>query len=179
MKKSKQIQNLTQTALLAALICVCAWISVPVLDIAFTMQTFAVFLTLELLGGKRGTLTILLYLIMGAAGLPVFTGFRGGLSAILGATGGYLAGFLVIGLVYWAMTQVFGAKPVIRLAALVLGLLACYGFGSLWFFIVYLNGGNGISLGAVIAKCVLPYLLPDAAKLAMAWSLSGKLRRFL
>lgn len=106
----KKYKYLTQCALFAALISVCAWISIPVLEIAFTMQTFAVLLTLGLLGGKRGTLTIFVYLLMGAAGLPVFTGFRGGLSALVGVTGGYLAGFLFAGFTYWAVTAAFGEK---------------------------------------------------------------------
>ena len=71
-------RNMALCALFAALLSVCAWLSVPVGDIAFTMQTFGIFLTLELLGGKQGTLAILVYLLLGAAGLPVFSGFRSG-----------------------------------------------------------------------------------------------------
>ena len=85
-------------SLFAALMAICAWISVPVFDIAFTMQTLAVFLALGLLGGKWGTAAIFIYLLLGAAGMPVFSGFRGGIGMLAGVTGGYLWGFLLSGL---------------------------------------------------------------------------------
>ena len=81
-------------SLFASLTAVCAWISIPIPPISFTLQTFAVFLTLAVLGGKWGTVSILLYLLLGVVGLPVFAGFRGGISALLDATGGFLWGFL-------------------------------------------------------------------------------------
>ena len=86
-------RELAYTGILAALIAVCSWISIPT-AVPFTLQTFAVFLTLGLLGGRLGTLAVTVYLLLGAVGLPVFAGFHGGLGAFLGATGGYLVGFL-------------------------------------------------------------------------------------
>lgn len=165
-------------ALFAALTAVCAWISVPVLDIAFTMQTFAIFLTLGLMGGKWGTLSILVYLLLGAVGLPVFSGFRGGIGVLLGVTGGYIAGFLASGLVYWLLTALLGQSRKVRLLGFATGLLVCYGFGSVWFYFVYLQGGKAIGMGAVLFKCVVPYLLPDALKIALANYLTDRLRRY-
>lgn len=172
-------KDLALCALGAGLLAVSAWITVPVLEIAFTMQTFAVFLLLGLLGGKRGTVSILVYLILGAVGLPVFSGFRGGPGALLGVTGGYIAGFLFSGLVYWAVTKMAGDVPVSRLAAMILGLLVCYAFGSAWFYVLYLRGGGSITLFAVLGKCVFPYVIPDAIKLALAYILAGRLRKFV
>jgi hypothetical protein len=83
--------------MLVAILCVCGWLTVPVGDSVLTMQTFGVFLTLYQLGGRRGTGTIIVYLLLGAVGLPVFSGFRGGLGMLLGATGGYLLGFFCHG----------------------------------------------------------------------------------
>lgn len=157
-------------ALFAALTAVCAWISIPVLDIAFTMQTFAVFMTLGILGGKWGSVSILIYLGMGTVGLPVFSGFQGGVGALVGVTGGYIWGFLVSGLVYWGLERL--CKPVAMIAAL----LACYLCGSLW-FLVY--AGSGVGFAAVVLKCVVPYLIPDAVKLTLALRLSGRIRRQL
>lgn len=168
------VKDLSLCALCAALLAVCAWISVPVTDIAFTMQTFGVFLTLGLLGGKRGTAAVLVYLLMGCVGLPVFSGFRGGIGVLLGATGGYILGFLAAALVYWAVTAVF---PKGQLPAMILGMLACYGFGTAWFLLMYL--GSAGTLGAVLAACVLPYVIPDAVKIALAYSLAKKMRRFV
>ena len=77
-------------SLMAALMAICAWIALPLPPVVVTMQTFAVFLTLGILGGKWGTVTILIYLLLGVVGLPVFSGFRGGGSALLDVTGGFL-----------------------------------------------------------------------------------------
>lgn len=166
-------------ALFAALTAICAWISVPVLDIAFTMQTFAIFLTMGLLGGKWGTLSISVYLLLGAVGLPVFSGFRGGVGVLLGVTGGYIAGFLASGLTYWLLTALLGQSGRVRLLGFAVGLLVCYAFGSLWFYFIYLRGGNSIGMGAVLMKCVVPYLLPDALKIALAYYLTDRLKRFM
>ena len=94
---------MTRCALFAALLAVCAWLAVPVGQLAISLQTFAVLLTLGILGGKWGMGAILVYLGLGAVGLPVFTGFRGGIGMLLGPTGGYLWGFLVSGLLYWLL----------------------------------------------------------------------------
>ena len=156
-------------SLFAALTAVCAWLSIPVADIAFTMQTFALFLTLGILGGKWGTVSILIYLMMGAVGLPVFSGFQGGIGTLLGVTGGYIWGFLFSGLTYWALERV--SKPL----AMIAGLLTCYACGSAW-FLVY---AGETSLGFVLLKCVVPYVIPDAVKLSMALTLSARISRQL
>ena len=161
-------KNMVFCSLFAALMAICAWICVPVLDIAFTLQTFAIFLTLGLLGGKRGSGAILIYLLLGAAGMPVFSGFRGGLGMLAGVTGGYLWGFLASGLVYWALER-FGKLP-----AMIAGLAACYTCGSAWF---YLYAGGGLWL--ILLRCVVPYLLPDALKLGLAYILTRRLSRHL
>ena len=96
---------MVRCALFAALMAVCAWICVPLGDIAFTMQTLGLFLTLGILGGKWGTVSILSYLLLGAAGAPVFSGFQSGFGAILGPNGGFLWGFLVSCLVYWVLER--------------------------------------------------------------------------
>lgn len=155
-------------SLFAALTAVCAWLSVPVGDIAFTMQTFAVLLTLGILGGKWGTVSILIYLMMGAVGLPVFSAFQGGLGTLLGVTGGYIWGFLFSGLAYWALERVNKA------AAMIVGLLVCYLCGTLWFL---LYSGGGVAFA--ILKCVVPYLIPDALKLTLALTLSKRIGRHL
>ncbi len=146
-------------------------------DTVITLQTFGIFLTLGLLGGKRGTITVLVYLLLGAIGVPVFSGFRGGLGALLGTTGGYIFGFMSTSVLYWIMTSIKDT-PRIRLIAMVLGLLLCYGCGSWWYMTRYLSSGQ-LTLGLVLLKCVVPYLLPDAIKLALAWILTGKLKRFV
>ena len=172
-------RNMALCALFAALLAVCAWIAVPVGDIAFTLQTFGVFLTLGLLGGKWGSLSIFVYLLLGVVGLPVFTGFQGGLGVLAGATGGYIVGFLFSGLIYWLITALWGNSGKTRILAMTVGLLVCYVFGSVWFRFGYLQGGNAMGLGLIFVKCVLPYLLPDALKIALACYLTNRLQRFI
>ena len=168
-------RNMVQCGLFAAVLTVCAWIAVPLGHIAVTLQTFGVFLTLGLLGGKRGSATIGVYLLLGLLGAPVFSGFRGGASALLGATGGYLFGFLGAGLVYWLVTALV-RKPIAQPLGMAAGLLLCYLIGSVWFSLVYLPGTD---IWAAAVTCVVPYVIPDLLKLALAWFLTRRLHRFV
>lgn len=170
-------KHMALCGLFTAVLAVCAWMAVPMGDLVISLQTFGIFLTLGLLGGKQGTLTILVYLLLGAIGVPVFSGFRGGLGALLGTTGGYIFGFLFTSLLYWLITSLHNS-PAARLAAMVLGLLLCYGCGSYWYLSQYLSA-DSVTVGAVLLKCVVPYLVPDAVKLTMAWFLTARLKRFV
>ena len=151
----------------AALIAICSWISIPT-SVPFTLQTFAVFLVLLLLGGKRGTIATLVYVLLGAVGLPVFAGFSGGIGILLGNTGGYILGFLFIGLIYILFTRFFKKNTVIKVTALVLGLAVCYAFGTAWFMHVYTQNSGEAGLIAVLGWCVFPFIIPDLLKLSLA-----------
>ena len=170
-------KNMALCGLFTAVLAVCAWISVPFGDSVITLQTFGIFLTLGLLGGRLGSLTIFVYLLLGAVGVPVFSAFRGGLGALLSTTGGYIFGFMLTGILYWLLTSVKDS-PAMRLLAMILGLLLCYGCGSYWYLSRYLNPESA-ALGLVLLKCVVPYLIPDAVKLSLAWLLTGRLKRFV
>ena len=99
--------DLAYVALFAVLIAVCAWISIPA-TIPFTLQTFGIFAALTILGGRRGTYATVVYLLLGAVGLPVFSGFQAGIGTLLGATGGFILGFAAQALVYWLITAHLG-----------------------------------------------------------------------
>ena len=142
--------------------------------VPFTMQTFAVFFTLLLLGGKRGTLSVLVYLLLGAAGVPVFSHFTGGAGVLLGPTGGYLIGFLLTGLIYLAAEQLSDRR--LLAAALPAGLLVCYAFGTAWFLVVYTRTKGAVSVGTALTWCVLPFVIPDLAKLWLAHFLAARVR---
>lgn len=164
-------------ALFAVLIAISAWISIP-FAVPFTLQTFSVFLALMTLGGKCGFYAVLVYLLMGAAGLPVFSGFQGGLGVLLGVTGGYLTGFFASALLYWGVTA-HGNPPPFRIGiAALTGLLACYIFGTLWFSIGYTAPSSGGFLSA-LTVCVAPYVIPDLIKIALAFTVSRRLKPFL
>ena len=167
-KKTKlQVTDLAYIAMGASLIAICSWISIPT-TVPFTLQTFAVFFVLLLLGGERGTLATLVYVLLGAVGVPVFSGFSGGIGVLLGNTGGYILGFLFVGLIYMLFMKIFKKNIYIKIAALVLGLLVCYVFGTAWFMYVYMQNTGEIGLIAVLNLCVFPFIIPDLVKMAIA-----------
>ncbi|SFP20408.1 biotin transport system substrate-specific component [Oscillibacter sp. PC13] len=170
--------DMAYIALFAVLMAVCAWISIP-FTVPFTLQTFAVFAALAILGGRRGTLSVVVYLLLGAVGLPVFAGFKGGLAALLGTTGGYILGFLLTALLYWGITHILGEKPVVMILSLILGLAVCYAFGTAWFLVVYTRTSGALSLFTALGWCVFPFILPDLCKLGLAVLLSFRVKKHL
>lgn len=176
--RSFKVLDLVYMAVGAVLITVCSWISIPA-SIPFTLQTFAVFFVLGLLGGKRGTVSIIVYILLGLVGIPVFTGFTGGIAKLLGVTGGYIVGFILIGVLYWAAESLFGKKLLVRILSMLAGSIVCYAFGTAWFMVVYAGQTGPVTLGAALGMCVLPFILPDIAKMALALFLSERLKKLL
>ena len=167
--------SMVYIALSAVLIALCSWVSIPA-AVPFTLQTFAVLCVLSLLGGKRGVLAVLLYLLLGAIGLPVFSGFGAGVGALLGPTGGYILGFVVCALLYWLVSALTRGRAWGRVVGLLLGLCGCYAFGTAWFVRVYSAANGPLALGTALSWCVLPFILPDLAKLALALLVARRLR---
>lgn len=177
-------REIAYLALSVALVTVCAWISLPVGEVPFTLQTFAVALVGGLLGWKRGGAAVAVYVLMGLIGIPVFAGFKAGAAALTGATGGYIVGFVFAGLIsgLWQLFPVknAAAKTGLAFAVMIAGLAVCYFFGTVWFLLVYNRGAaDPIGVSAALAWCVVPYLVPDALKLALAAALSVRLRPFV
>ena len=170
--------DMAYIALFAVLMAVCAWITIP-MTVPFTLQIFAVFAALVTMGGRRGTYAVVVYLLLGAVGLPVGAGFQGGLGWLLGTTGGYIVGFLCIALIYWLMTAKLGEALPVVVTACVLGLVVCYAFGTAWFLVVYARNSGPIGLMTALGWCVFPYTIPDLVKLALAVFLSRRVKGFL
>ena len=175
MKRTNRIHDIAYIALFTALLAICAWIAVPV-SIPFTLQTAAVFLAVGLLGWRRGTIAVAVYILLGALGAPVFSGFRGGFGVLLGATGGYIFGFLPAAAVSGAIMDRFGRKMWVMLGAMALGMIICYLFGTAWFVWVYMRSAKEMGFFGALGICVVPYLLPDALKLLLAAWLTTRLR---
>ena len=140
------------------------------------MQTFAVFLSVGMLGGRNGTLAVLVYLLLGAAGLPVFSGFTGGIGHMLGPTGGYMVGFVFSALVMWLMERLMGRSRKTLVLSMIAGILVCYAFGTAWFIIVYTRNSGSIGIMTALTWCVIPYIIPDALKIMFAADLTRRLR---
>ena len=173
-RDNSKVLDLVYIAIGAALIAICSWISIPT-AVPFTLQTFAVFFVLLALGGERGTLATLVYVLLGAVGVPVFAGFSGGIGVLLGNTGGYIIGFLLTGLIYILFTKFFKKNIVMKVIALVLGLAVCYAFGTAWFMHVYMKSSGEVGLLTVLGWCVFPFIIPDLLKLALAVVISKRI----
>lgn len=175
--RKQRIKHLTETALMAVVICVCSWITIP-FTVPFTMQVFGVAMSLLLLGGIYGTISIGLYLLMGFIGIPVFSGFTGGIGHIIGPTGGYIIGFLFMGIIYLVFEQKKNASSKYKFMILLIGLVACYFIGTLWFMVVS-EQKSLKHFFSCLAICVLPYLIPDCLKLLLSVYVSNRVKRFI
>ena len=162
-KKRSAILDMVFTAMFTAVIAVCSIISIPVGEVPITLQTFAVCISAALLGWKRGTLSVLIYILLGAVGVPVFGGMTGGLGVLAGPTGGYIIGLAA---------ERYERKALPLAIAMVIGVLVCYAFGTVWFMVVMQWG-----IVETLAACVLPFLIPDAIKIALAVLLSNRLSK--
>lgn len=180
-------RDMVYIGLFIVVLTICAWISVPT-AIPFSLGTFGVFLAVLVLGGKRGSLAVLVYILLGCIGVPVFSGFRGGLGALLGYTGGYIVGYLFVSLVMWGTERWWSGtqekKCGIRrqwgqVISMLFGLVVCYAFGTAWFVIAYASEIGAVGVTAVLGWCVLPYIIPDLIKMWLAVILSKRLRKAL
>lgn len=170
-------RDMIMSALGAVMIAACSWISIPTM-IPFTMQTFAIFLILSMLGGKRGLLSIIVYIAIGSVGAPVFAGFSSGVGVLIGTTGGYLVGFIFIGLIYWLTIHFLGRKLWVEAVALVVGLFVCYAFGTAWFMVVYAGESGPIGIATALSWCVLPFIFPNLVQLVLALVISRRVAKF-
>ena len=176
------VREIAYVALFTALLAVCAWISIPVGEIAFTMQTFAVFAAVGLLGPRRAVVCIVAYILVGAVGAPVFSNFTGGLGVLFGATGGYIIGFIFTALRTGTLMKRIpdslgkGWTMLLQALAMTAGLAVCYAFGTAWFILVYApRAAKSVTVLGALSACVFPYILPDLLKIALALGLCRRL----
>ena len=172
------LKSVVRIALMAVVIAACSWLTIPA-TVPFTMQTFAIFAVLLIIGGKEGTAAIGLYLLLGLVGVPVFSGFRGGVQHLIGPTGGYIIGFLLSGLLYLVLEGPIKKYKWVKWPVMVVGLLLCYLLGTIWFVVVY--GMRGTSYGFIeaLGLCVFPYIIPDLLKIGLAALVAGRIRKLI
>lgn len=177
-KKKWKPLDLAYIGLFVALMAICSWINIP-MAVPFTLQTFAVFAAVSMLGLSRGTAAVVIYIILGTVGVPVFAGFSGGYGVVLGLTGGYIVGFVFTALITGGVMKVLGKKIPVMIIAMLLGLAACYAFGTVWFIYAYNKDNGAISIMAALSMCVFPYISPDCLKIALAIVLDKRLAGFI
>ena len=158
-------------AMFVAIITVCAQIQIP-MTVPFTLQTLGIFMAAAMLGWKRGLISVAVYVLLGAIGVPVFAGFSGGIGVLGGPTGGYIIGFLFTALIVGLMTDFLGRKLWVLAVSMVAGLAVCYLFGTIWLS-MQLNIGFVAGLGVG----VFPYIPGDLVKIAIACIIGPKIRR--
>ena len=168
-------KKLCYTAVMVVVICLCAWLSIPVGDIPITLQTLGICLAVGLLGWKLGTLATLAYLTLGFVGVPVFSGFTGGVNKLLMPTGGYLIGFLLSALIIGVLTERNQERLGWLIFGMAVGVLVCYAFGTVWFTLFIHN--ESVGLWTALITCVLPFIPFDLLKILLASILVKKLSK--
>ena len=159
-------------ALMTAVTCVLGPLSIPLpfSPVPISLTNFAIFLAIFVLGMKSGTISLILYLLLGAIGVPVFSSFRGGLQVLAGPTGGYLIGFIFLALIMGFALDHFDRKLVPTIIGMIIGMAVCYAFGTVWLAkLLSLSFKEGLMMG------VIPYLAGDAAKIIIAAIVGPKL----
>ncbi len=180
MKKREKFKtiDIVYIGLFAAVTAICAWLSIP-LSVPITLQTLAVCLVAGLLGAKRGTMSVIIYILLGAVGVPVFTGFKGGAGVLLGSTGGYIIGFIFTALIIGIVSDKTKCSFLQLAAAMAAGVIVCYFFGTVWFAVVYTRQGTPESIGTILGWCVIPFIIPDIIKIIIAAFLTCKLKKYI
>ncbi len=174
--RSLTIKEITLIGLMTAITCILAPLSIPipisVVPISFT--NLAIFFTVFILGWKKGTISYLVYLLIGLAGVPVFSGFGAGIGKLFGPTGGYLFGFILMAMMAGFMIERFPGKRLMHLIGLVSGQAVAYVLGTIW-----LSFQLNLSLKEGLFMAVIPYLPGDALKIAAAVLVGPVLRNNL
>lgn len=163
--KTDHIKFMTMTALMTAAMCIIGPLSIPLpfSPVPLTLTNFVIYISVYILGAKAGTVSCILYLCLGAAGLPVFSSFQGGFGKLAGPTGGYLIGFVFLALIQGTVSRLFHGKNTAAIAGMLLGTAACYAFGTAW-----LSWQMHLSFGAALSAGVIPYLPGDGIKILLA-----------
>ena len=181
------IYDLVLISVSSALITVCSWINIPFGPVPFTLQTLAILAVMLTCGGRRGTCAVLVYLAMGALGVPVFAGFKGGLVSFAGPTGGFLIGFVFAGLEYWILESLlFKRLMTTAIKTWIFGIInslvfeaVMYFTGVIWFMTVYAAQTGPVGLITVLGWCVFPFIIPDIVKLVVAVVIGERARKLV
>ena len=165
-------QKIASTGILAAIICLFAPFSIPAGAVPLSLATFAVYIIACISEPKRATSAVLIYVLLGAAGVPVFSSFRGGFHIIAGATGGYIIGYIPCALIISLLTKKFSDKKFIYPLSMILGTLVCYLIGTVWYAVQ-----AEVSFTAALSVCILPFIIGDIIKITAASALGITLKK--
>lgn len=162
------IYDITTCALFAALMCIFGPMSVPIGPVPISLTNLVIYVAVYLLGTREATISYVIYLLLGAVGLPVFSAYSGGMGKLLGPTGGYLIGFIFMAIISGIAMKLSRVNVFITAAGMIVGTLVAYAFGTAWFVYV-----AKYTWGAALKVCVYPFIPFDLAKIVIA-SIIGK-----
>ena len=171
---NRTVKTMIYCALFAALTAVCSQLAIPIQPVPINLALLSVYIAGGLLGGGMGAASQAVFLLMGAVGVPVFAGFRGGVQALVGPTGGYLVGYVAAAFVTGVIVKRLGTGPLKIALACAVGMAACYALGTAWYCVQ-----SGTPALAALSLCVFPFLPGDAVKIAAAALLVPRLKRVI
>lgn len=169
-KINPAIITITSVGICAALMTICSWLSIPAIGpfVPFTLQTFAVFLIGGLFSLKVSVLSVVVYIFLGMVGVPVFSGFKSGIAAVTGPTGGYIVGFLLAVIIISLIKNIKQSSVMFLVLGMFIGLAVCYAFGTVWFYFVYSRSNDPMGIIKILSLCVFPFIIPDVLKMTLA-----------
>lgn len=170
-KTNSKTYNIILCGLMAAIMCILAPMSIP-MTVPVTLGTFVVFVMTYIMNYKYCLVSCIIYILLGMVGLPVYSGFTGGLGKIIGPTGGYILGYLCIALISGYINEKYPNKKGVQVLGMVLGLSICYAFGTLWFAYQ-----QNISIEEAMVICVFPFVIGDVCKIICAVIVGNILRK--
>ena len=173
-EKKFSITQIAVIGVMTAVICILAPFSLPIGPVPISFTNLAIYIALYVLGMKRGTISYLIYLLIGLVGVPVFSGFTGGPQKLFGPTGGYLIGFILMAIICGIFMEKSHANVWITSLGMVLGTIVAYLFGTVW-FIHQLD----YTWGQALAVCVWPFIPFDLIKIVIAGILGKSIRHAL
>lgn len=174
--QTSKIKTMTMMSLMTAILCIFGPITlpIPISPVPISLVTFVIYLSAYILGMRQATISCLLYLLIGFVGLPVFSGFTGGVGRILGPTGGYMIGYVFMAVISGFFIDRWIIKRVLHIVGMVLGTIICYLFGTIW-----LSIQAGMSFSVALGAGVVPFLIGDSLKIIMAVSIGPHIRKRL
>ena len=160
-------------AIMTALTCILAPVALPSGPVPISLTNMVIYFSLYLLGWKFGTLSYVIYLLIGLVGVPVFSGFSAGPAKLFGPTGGYLIGFIPMAIIAGIVIDKFSQRW-IQILGMIIGTAICYAFGTAWFCVQ-----AGYTVSAALAVCVIPFIPADLIKMVIAMIIGPEIRKRL
>jgi len=170
-EKRTKTYNIIVCGLMAAVLCVLAPLAIPT-TIPITLATFIIFIITYILDYKYAFVSCLIYILLGIVGMPVFSGYQGGIGKIIGPTGGYIVGYLLLVLISGYINNKCKSNRLIQMIGMMTGLGVCYALGTLWFAYQ-----QKVSIYGAMTVCVFPFIIGDVLKIAGALAVGNILRK--